>query len=538
MKKRFIFDENYIKKFRKKEQYKYLIIGAIVLLILIITIIIILVTKRNKKPVEIPKAIYEIKESMTLESGSLVPELSDYFTKLENVDKDGIEIFYPDDFVVSYDFSSCSAEELEVINNATEYNADNFKCAKMILKDPNTYGVTIKLLVKDTKAPIVTTKDIEIYKGESYKVEDFVQACDDYSDVCNLSYVEDIAPDGSIIKYDNYTEAGEYLIKFKATDKYDNVTEELNAKLTIIEPEKDVFRVTFDSKEGTKVTDMLVLDGETIKKPSDPVREGYIFKGWFLNNNEFDFNTPITGNTNLVAKWEKIPEEINPNPNTNPNPNPGIPSIVKVTSVSLNYKTIYLTIGESKTVKATVKPNNATYKTVSWNSQDNSIATVSEGVITGVKVGTTYITASADGKSAQVEVIVRDNSATTCRYGDANYNKDYILSVDFTKDGCAVDPNSSPNESVTTADFKKVSDELSMMGFKDLEVNFQHKVVGLARVKNTSGTGLVGYQITIQVSVIDTDNPYMVMSAQYIIKPDGTRLMLSNNITKNNVSFK
>lgn len=39
-------------------------------------------------------------------------------------------------------------------------------------------------------------------------------------------------------------------------------------------------------------------------KPTDPVREGYTFKGWMLNGNPFDFNTLITKSITLAASWE------------------------------------------------------------------------------------------------------------------------------------------------------------------------------------------------------------------------------------------
>ena len=51
-------------------------------------------------------------------------------------------------------------------------------------------------------------------------------------------------------------------------------------------------------------------------------------------------------------------------------------SKVKVIKVGLNYSTIYLTKGKSKTLKATVSPSNATKKSVKWSSSNKKIATV------------------------------------------------------------------------------------------------------------------------------------------------------------------
>ena len=57
----------------------------------------------------------------------------------------------------------------------------------------------------------------------------------------------------------------------------------------------------------------------------------------------------------------------------------------------------------------------------------------------------------------------------------------------------------------------------------------------IQKIKNTSGTGLVGYQITVHVWVVDADNPYVRMEAQYILRPDGSRQFLTNNVCKNGI---
>ena len=73
---------------------------------------------------------------------------------------------------------------------------------------------------------------------------------------------------------------------------------------------------------------------------------------------------------------------------------------IPVESVSLNNNEIELRLNESYTLVASVLPENATNKNVSWSSSDNSIATVSScGVIRGVGVGSATITATTtDGK--------------------------------------------------------------------------------------------------------------------------------------------
>ncbi len=80
--------------------------------------------------------------------------------------------------------------------------------------------------------------------------------------------------------------------------------------------------------------------------------------------------------------------------------------VVAVTSVALNETTLELTEGDSETLTATVKPDDATDKTVTWSTSDASVATVEGGKVTAIKEGSATITAKAGDKSAECKVNV------------------------------------------------------------------------------------------------------------------------------------
>ena len=65
--------------------------------------------------------------------------------------------------------------------------------------------------------------------------------------------------------------------------------------------------VTFNSNGGTEIAPKEVVSGVKIKAPSTPTKDKYLFRGWYEDSTfskKFDFNTPITSDMTLYAKWE------------------------------------------------------------------------------------------------------------------------------------------------------------------------------------------------------------------------------------------
>lgn len=79
---------------------------------------------------------------------------------------------------------------------------------------------------------------------------------------------------------------------------------------------------------------------------------------------------------------------------------------VEVTNVTLNKTEISLEIGGEETLTATVTPENATDKTVSWKSSDEAVATVQNGTVKAIKDGTATVTAKVGDKTAECNVTV------------------------------------------------------------------------------------------------------------------------------------
>ncbi len=81
---------------------------------------------------------------------------------------------------------------------------------------------------------------------------------------------------------------------------------------------------------------------------------------------------------------------------------------VAITGITLEMETLDLEIGETRSLKATIQPENASAKTAIWTSSDETKVTVSNGILTGLAITEepVTITASAGGFTAECTVNV------------------------------------------------------------------------------------------------------------------------------------
>ena len=80
-------------------------------------------------------------------------------------------------------------------------------------------------------------------------------------------------------------------------------TYNLYCKVSVVK----AYTVKFNSNGGSAVASQTVKKNGLSKKPANPVRNGYVFEGWYTDNTlkkKFAFSTPITKNITLYAKWK------------------------------------------------------------------------------------------------------------------------------------------------------------------------------------------------------------------------------------------
>ena len=129
---------------------------------------------------------------------------------------------------------------------------------------------------------------------------------------------EPIAPSKTGYTFDGWYEQSDFSETAWdfATDKMPAKDVTLYAKWTV-----NSYTVTFDSKGGDAVPSETVTYGDTVSKPSDPAKDDatpnvtaagdapahdFTFKKWYSEEaltTPFDFDTPITADITLYAKW-------------------------------------------------------------------------------------------------------------------------------------------------------------------------------------------------------------------------------------------
>ncbi len=72
------------------------------------------------------------------------------------------------------------------------------------------------------------------------------------------------------------------------------------------EDKKETITITFDTKGGSKINSITINKDTELTLPKEPVRDGYVFKGWVDKNETPIYNKALLAeDTTLYAIWEK-----------------------------------------------------------------------------------------------------------------------------------------------------------------------------------------------------------------------------------------
>jgi len=230
---------------------------------------------------------------------------------------------------------------------------------------------------------------------------------------------------------------------------------------------------------------------------------------------------------------------------------PDDPGAIPVTGISLNQTNLTLNKGQTYTLTATVSPDNATNKNVTWSSSDVSKVSINNsGVITAVATGTATITATAEGKTATCKVTVSESTteipiqSITLDYVSTYYNKSNATSINLFSgyiggtDGgfnVTVKPDNATNKEVTWTSSNTSVAEVKVQGFP---VSHTIYVNGKGTATLTAKAG--DKTATCTVNVLDIDFGYnslrdieLVVGEEYAITamthPNGQPVTLASS---------
>ena len=176
---------------------------------------------------------------------------------------------------------------------------------------------------------------------------------------------------------------------------------------------------------------------------------------------------------------------------------------VPVTGVTLNKTSTSLYVGDTETLTATVAPDNATNKAVTWTSSNPSVATVENGVVTALARGTAVITATAaDGNGASAACTV-----TVTRPYIPPANPNYRITVEATQGGTVTaDPTAA--KAGTTVTLTPVPDRGYQVGTVAVTDRFGEAVAVTEQADGTYTFTMPNGQVTVTVTFEQAPLPF------------------------------
>ena len=203
---------------------------------------------------------------------------------------------------------------------------------------------------------------------------------------------------------------------------------------------------TLDDLQADRV-EIVAANADVKITASTIVKELYVTdKGYGRNDLSGTIGKLQADNTITVKGNGRIDEK-----SGNVTVEPGVK--IGVTSVTLDKTDLTLDVNDTEKLTATVNPNDATNKTVTWKSDKPEIVEVdSNGNVTVKAAGTATITATADGKSASCKVTVNGQPATVpVQSVGLNTNKVELSVGEENKLVATVTPEAATNKEVTWA---------------------------------------------------------------------------------------
>lgn len=424
-------DVEYETKDKKKFQItRGMVILAVLALVILITIIIIIVkvTTSGKKEEYTSADFNKLEARMIEEAPTYISQKNIILTDKE------IRIDLKELLIENGGFiDSAKVKAAKVCNGyviASKQESEKYssyiKCGNMYtttgyISNDKENNKTTTTTVKDTVLPTITLvgeSEISINQGANFE-DQGAKATDNIDG----DITSKIVKSGSV----DTKKVGSYVITYSVTDKAGN---KADVKRTVkVIPAPTTSEPITTTRQTTKKSTSKVTTKATTRRPTTPPTITlYGSKTIIINVGEM-YNDPGYSATDSLGG--NITSSVRVSSNLNIS-NPGTyyvtyqvtdnygnkastsrtiivkQSLIALSGVKLSPNTLDMTPGQSKTLTVYYTPTNATDKTISWSSDNPSVATVNNGVVYARTRGTAIITVkSTNGKTDKARVTVK-----------------------------------------------------------------------------------------------------------------------------------
>lgn len=198
---------------------------------------------------------------------------------------------------------------------------------------------------------------------------------------------------------------------------------------------------------------------------------------------------------------------------------------VQATGVTLDKESASVKQGKTLTLTATVAPADATNKNVTWSSDNESVATVSNGVVTGVAPGNATITVTTEDKkytaSCTVTVTTSLPPVLIADFNDIT-SLDGIISAHYASD--VVEPTKKDNMYIELISDPHSNDKYVAISDGNNKTQ-EYCTINLPNNLNIKDYGILAFDICYPGGSTDTNDPHELMTYKnipiYLIYKDG-----------------
>ncbi len=209
------------------------------------------------------------------------------------------------------------------------------------------------------------------------------------------------------------------------------------------------YTCTFESNGGSEVPSVKVAKGKRLSEPDEPEKEGYIFTGWFKDQQltkKWNFNSDtVKSDITLYAGWTVDEGRL-------------------INSLQLDKTSVVMSGGESVVINAVISPEGCN-PTITWSTDSDCIrltesADGRSATITAEKKGTANLTVTAYEKFDNVEVTKTASTIIMVKRSGKDLKATMIageqvdVSTTFFEGGC---PSNDFEYSVSPAGYASVN---------------------------------------------------------------------------------